>query len=286
MSQSDTEKTYYAMIPKLASIELNPYELALYTNYMQTCGQCGGECKKSNATLASETHMSVRQVQKMRKALAQKGYIEVLSTGNESPPRVKIIATIWQRNTDTYSRKQDAQQTPPMNQVHTPVNQVHTPHESGANKEEPKNKNLSKKKKENAPTREPMSTNSNPDDPVTTWNQLWDEIEGVFRTSGYDTTDRSTRGLIGKIRIKFKDNNLSPSDVKPLMREAYARIQKARQRKPEIGEYLWGSHFAEYKRQPEQNTRTETMIDPDWRQKLGSGDGRNRASRVTRRTTA
>ena len=105
------------------------------------------------------------------------------------------------------------------------------------------------KEEKESPIGDTPSDASKDDSPKKTdWDRLWGEIADVLVASGYDVKDKSTRGLIAKIRIKFKDSNLQPADVVPLMREAYTRIKNAKKREPEVGEYLWKTHFIEYKR--------------------------------------
>lgn len=100
------EPTFYARIPKLATMTLNPYELALYTHYKQTASD-NGYCSKSNKTLAAEAQMSVSKVKDARQSLLEKGFISAVhhpdDDGNvNQPPTVKII-DIWQKNHETYS---------------------------------------------------------------------------------------------------------------------------------------------------------------------------------------
>lgn len=100
------EPTFYARVPKLAIMSLNPYELALYTHYKQTASD-HGYCNKSNATLARETKMSVSKIRTARQSLLKQGFISVEHIPDESgiinqPPVIKIV-DIWQKNHDTYS---------------------------------------------------------------------------------------------------------------------------------------------------------------------------------------
>lgn len=100
------EPTFYARIPKLAIMSLNPYELALYTHYKQTASD-NGYCNKSNGTLAREAQMSVSKVKDARQTLLEKGFISVEYHPDEdgvinTPPTIKIV-DLWQKNHETYS---------------------------------------------------------------------------------------------------------------------------------------------------------------------------------------
>ena len=264
MSKTDTpKKTHFAMIPMCASMELDPYELALYVNYMQTCG-CDGVCTKSNKTLAEETGMSVRKVQMTRKTLAEKGYIEVLSTGNESPPRVKICQDIWQKNYDEYANHTPAQDAPLMQDVHDSANismhKVHTPPASHANEEDSTNKI---KEKETVATATPSP--AEPEKPKTDYELMWDEISDSIQKSGYDITLEANKKLIGKIRRNMKDNNFTSQDVKPFMRHVYQKCLDDR-RTAEMKDYLYNHHYAEFKRDLSKQPINKPVITraPDW----------------------
>ncbi len=95
----------FAMIPKMAQRELDPYELALYTNFCQTVGEknSDGLVYKSNATLAKETKMSVGKVKQARRSLAEKGYVKIRypiapgETTIHAPAHVTIV-DIWNTN--------------------------------------------------------------------------------------------------------------------------------------------------------------------------------------------
>lgn len=123
------EPTYYARIPLMAQLELDPYELALYTNYKQTCAEFG-ECFKSNNTLATETHMSITKVKEARRSLASKGYISIeyatAPEANHSTPPTVTITDVWEVNHSLGESRKGGRHTPtPSRQKTTPSR--HTP---------------------------------------------------------------------------------------------------------------------------------------------------------------
>lgn len=102
------EPTFFAMIPKMAIMDLDPYELALYCNYKQTVGENGGaRVTKTNATIARETHMSVNRMKAARDTLIKKRYIEMTthedSEGNINQPPTITVRDIWSINHQIYS---------------------------------------------------------------------------------------------------------------------------------------------------------------------------------------
>ncbi|MBZ0291881.1 MAG: DnaD domain protein [Anaerolineae bacterium] len=104
------EPCYFAMIPKMAIIDLGPYELALYCNYKQTASDSeGGQCYKANKTLATETGMSVSKLKKARESLMAKGYITVTENRDpetgiiNQPPIVKVV-DIWAVNRKRFAQ--------------------------------------------------------------------------------------------------------------------------------------------------------------------------------------
>lgn len=141
------EPTFFAKIPKMAQLELDPYELALYTNYKQTASDSeNGAAWKSNKTLAQECRMSIRKVQEARKSLEAKGYIQSTYTNNEndsvSSPVTVTIVDVWEENHKRFAKdKTPAQDAKPLHKVHTPMQEVHTTPAQGAYKEESFNKN-------------------------------------------------------------------------------------------------------------------------------------------------
>lgn len=144
------EPTFYSKIPKMATLELTPYELALYANYKQTASE-EGKAWKSNKTLAKECKMSVRMVQECRKSLETKGYIHCTYKPNEngvvSSSVIVTIIDVWAKNHKMFSKKETTKQdTQPAQELHTPMQELHTPPAQGAYKEEPIKKNNNKKK--------------------------------------------------------------------------------------------------------------------------------------------
>lgn len=148
ISAERQEPTYYAMIPKMASLDLNPYELALYCNYKQTTGE-HGTCTKSNATLAAETRMSVTRMKTARAALVKKGYIRVHphkdAEGFESAPPTIVVRDVWALNHQIYSTQKAlggvSPHDTPLSSHDTPRRQKTggvSPHDT---KEEPDKKN-------------------------------------------------------------------------------------------------------------------------------------------------
>lgn len=136
IQEDNHEPSHYAMIPKMAMLDLDPYELTLYCHYKMTASE-HGKCWKSNKTLASETGMSVRQVQESRGKLAEKGFITLTYTpddsGNINTPPVITIVNVWSENRSRYA-KNDA---PPMHSVHTPRASGAPPYALSASKEYP-----------------------------------------------------------------------------------------------------------------------------------------------------
>lgn len=134
IQEDSHEPSHYAMIPKMAMLDLDPYELTLYCHYKMTASE-HGKCWKSNKTLASETGMSVRQVQESRGKLAEKGFITLTYTpddsGNINTPPMITIVNVWSENRSRYA-KNDA---PPMHSVHTPPAHDAPPYALSASKE-------------------------------------------------------------------------------------------------------------------------------------------------------
>lgn len=143
INEDINEPSHYAMIPKMAMMDLGPYELTLYCHYKMTASE-HGRCWKSNSTLAKETGMSVRKVQDMRGKLAEKGYITISyepdEDGNVNKPPTISIVNRWAENRRRYSKPN----TPPPHDTHTPHAQGAYPHAQGAPKEESVKKNSKK----------------------------------------------------------------------------------------------------------------------------------------------
>ena len=97
------------MIPKMAMMELDPYELTLYCHYKMTASE-HGKCWKSNKTLADESGMSERKMQECRNILVTKGYITLIPTldenGKNNAPPVITIINVWATNRKLYAKKE------------------------------------------------------------------------------------------------------------------------------------------------------------------------------------
>jgi len=159
-----SEPSHYAMIPKMAMIELDPYELSLYCHYKMTASE-NGKCWKSNQTLANETGMSVSKIKGVRSELAKKGFIGLTENkGKEgfvnAPPTVTII-NLWTENRKRFAKKE----------VDTPSHQKATPQFSGDYPQPPKShkesvfKNSSGRKKtapQAATSQSPVQSNAAP----------------------------------------------------------------------------------------------------------------------------
>jgi hypothetical protein len=168
------EPSHYAMIPKMAMLDLDPYELTLYCHYKMTASE-NGKCWKSNKSLATETGMSIRRLQEARDTLASKGFITLTyapdDSGNINTPPVITIVSVWSENRSRYAKK-DA---PPMHSVHTPLAPDAPPHALSASKEYPSEEKELKKdtrKRVTHPSnskQKPLPTNRK------TWQ--WEHIE-------------------------------------------------------------------------------------------------------------
>ncbi len=146
------EPSFYAKIPKMAQLDLDPYELALYTNYKQTASDNpNGGAWKSNETLAKECHMSPRKITQVRQSLVEKGYIhcqyETSESGKEYSAAIVTIVDVWAKNHARFSTTPIA---PRANGIAPDANprshDVLTPIAPRANKEELNNKNQKEEK--------------------------------------------------------------------------------------------------------------------------------------------
>lgn len=132
------------MIPKMAMMDLDPYELVLYCHYKMTASE-HGKCWKSNKTLANETGMSERKLQESRTSLAAKGFIVVSHAPDENgnintPPTIKIVS-VWADNRNRYGKKE----SDPLAPHATPLALSATPLAPHATKESVLNKNSKSK---------------------------------------------------------------------------------------------------------------------------------------------
>ncbi len=106
IAEENPDPRYFAMIPRMASAELDPYELALYCHYKQAAAE-HGKCYKSNPTLAKETKMSINKMKQARKSLEKKGYITCLhrldENGIEHATVEVRIVNVWAENDRRYN---------------------------------------------------------------------------------------------------------------------------------------------------------------------------------------
>lgn len=104
-----TEPSHYAMIPKMAMMDLEPFELVLYCHYKMTASE-NGKCWKANKTLANETGMSITKMKEARTKLVEKGFINFVyepdKDGNINKPPVITITNVWAENRKRYAKKQ------------------------------------------------------------------------------------------------------------------------------------------------------------------------------------
>lgn len=101
------EPTYYARIPKMATMSLNPYELALYCHYKQVAAE-HGVCFKANKTIAQDAQMSINKMKTVRAALEKKGFILVERAENdvhENQPVRVTIRDVWALNHQLYAEQ-------------------------------------------------------------------------------------------------------------------------------------------------------------------------------------
>lgn len=185
------EPSNFAMIPKMAMMDLDPYELALYCHYKITARDTGG-CWKSNKTLANETGMSARKLQDCRLKLVEKGYITVTyssdETGNINTPPVITIVNVWSENRLRYGKKD----TPPMQEVHTPHAQGAYPHAQGA----PKVYVVKENEKDTAPNG--AGTSSNGKKPSTPKRRVQNPKNKAEWMGRLEPVDTLVHALLGK----------------------------------------------------------------------------------------
>lgn len=105
IEHGEGEPSFFAMIPKMAMMDLDPYELALYCNYKMTAME-NGACWKSNATVSRETGMSDSKMRQTRLQLVAKGFIQLTQeTDNpdvNTPPIITIV-NVWAENHERYA---------------------------------------------------------------------------------------------------------------------------------------------------------------------------------------
>jgi len=205
------EPTFFAMIPKMAIMDLDPYELALYCNYKQTVGENGStRVTKTNATIAHETRMSVNRMKAARDTLIKKRYIDMeihkdIDGSINQPPTI-TVRDIWSINHQIYSvslcEGVSNGDTPPPPFVTPPLSR-------GDTKEEP-NKNNQKEEEKTPPPQKPAGKPREP-------NPMYDAVKDVFQLTGAMNTDMQ-KLLQGKATKKgYVEYNLDePMDAPEL----------------------------------------------------------------------
>ncbi len=144
IQEDSNEPSHYAMIPKMAMMDLEPYELTLYCHYKMTASE-HGKCWKSNSTLATETGMSVTKIKEARMALAEKDFIylsyERTEAGQINSPPIITIVNVWSKNRARYAKKD----VPPGRHTTTPPSPSAHPRSPHDTKEYPSEEELKKK---------------------------------------------------------------------------------------------------------------------------------------------
>lgn len=220
------EPSHFAMIPKMAMMELNPYELALYCHYKMTASE-NGRCWKSNKTIATETGMSERKVRDTRNELVKKGYITVThtpdETGNINTPPTITIVNVWAKNRAKYAKKDAA----PLHTVPTPPASHAAPPAHSATKEEPVKKieehiapNGAGAKK---PSHDGKSTAKKQTVPASEINPMKDAIVRSFGYS-WDTMTKSEKGLVQATARELCLANAAPEQVAIVYAHCKARF--------------------------------------------------------------
>lgn len=115
VQENSNEPSNFAMIPKMAMIDLDPYELTLYCHYKITASE-GGTCYKSNKTLAAETGMSESKIKSVRAKLSEMEYISITpqrdASGQINMPPVVEVTNVWAKNRNRYTKKEAHPQVP------------------------------------------------------------------------------------------------------------------------------------------------------------------------------
>jgi len=88
-NEGDSGKYFHQML-NIYDDDLDPYEYRLLGHFIRVCGN-GGECWQGTRTIAAITRMSTGQVQKVRKRLADKGYIRVAKGNRKDTTRVTVV---------------------------------------------------------------------------------------------------------------------------------------------------------------------------------------------------
>lgn len=106
----DGEPRYFAMIPNMATDDLNPFQLALYVHYKRVAGE-NGQCEEGTRTTAQKTKMSMGKVNTTRRELAALGYIVLTEPATKNNPKETITIDIvnrWAENSARYDKKHGA----------------------------------------------------------------------------------------------------------------------------------------------------------------------------------
>lgn len=192
------EPTFYAKIPKMVQLDLDPYELALYTNYKQTASDNpNGGGWKSNETLAKECGMSPRKVTDVRKSLVDKGYIhcqyETSESGKEHSAAIVTIVDVWAENHARFSKGIAPDANPPSHDVLSPL-------APDANKEELINKNHDSKKDSPLPPEG--------DDAPTAFDVMRTAVKRLLRQYDKRQLDNITKTLLRQHTLRDSEKNL------------------------------------------------------------------------------
>lgn len=135
-------RRYFTQIPNLADDELDPYEMRLYVHYKRVAGD-GGECYEGIDTTAEKCKMGVSTVRRTRKALCDKGWIELESKGKKGRELVHVtLVDKWDDNHRQYSTKTHSTpttQTPPPYHTDTRTPTTQTPKEKPYKEKQLKN---------------------------------------------------------------------------------------------------------------------------------------------------
>lgn len=137
--QLSEPRSYFAMIPRMAEKDLDPFEYRLYGHYSQVCGQDGGRCFQSVKTIHEQTRMSPTAITKARNGLQAKGYIVVVipdgkARRNGLNTSVGIVDR-WQENTEQCQQLIPYSNIKELNQS---IDSIAVPVQEEPKKEEPK----------------------------------------------------------------------------------------------------------------------------------------------------
>jgi hypothetical protein len=145
-------RRYYTEIPNLVlTLNLSPFELALYVHLKRTAGD-DGRCWKSTPTLAKETGMSAGMITKAKEGLVKKreelagrALIVVTEEPNPHGGRARHVVTltdVWPENVARFSRpsSQDELASSPHELANSPHELASSPHEIKKNSGEEEHK--------------------------------------------------------------------------------------------------------------------------------------------------